>query len=270
MIHIFKRLAILAALIISMSCLTACHYVSVSPGEQAVLTSHPWFFGHGGTDPTPVTSGTKLVAMTTSADYVDMKPIAYDVEFDNFSSRDAILNLKTTVTLQVNDSVALVTKFGDKWFEYNVQAAYSQYVRDVVKGYTTLDMMTNPATSAALDQMVTSKLDAYIKSKGIPVTVVNVTLGQVIPNAPVLEQMNQTAAEQQRQRTETATISAETARAQAEKARADADNAYRNEVGYTPSEYLQLNLAKLQADACVKAASCVIAPVGTSVIASAK
>lgn len=266
---LLRKLATIALLVLVGCSLSACHPVSVDPGEEAVLTSHPLFFGHGGTEDESIKTGMTFAAMSTSADYVDMKPQAWDVEFDNFSSRDAILNLKTTVTLQVTDSVTLIKHFGPKWFENNIQSAYSQYVRDVVKGYSTQDIMTNPTISAALDATVTEKMDAYVKSKGIPVTVVNVTLGQVIPNGPVLAQMNATAAEQQRQRTETATIAAEQARQQAEKARATADNEYRNDIGYTPAEYLQLNIAKMQTDACAKA-TCTFVSNGVSVLASGK
>lgn len=41
---------------------TGCSYTSVDAGEEAVLIYKPYFFGHGGVDPTPVKTGATWTA----------------------------------------------------------------------------------------------------------------------------------------------------------------------------------------------------------------
>lgn len=61
---------------------------------------------------------------------------------------------------------------------------------------------------------------------------------------------------------------AEDKRAESEKARADADNAYRNAIGLNVSEFVTLQVADKQIEACKAAKECVILPPGTGTVVS--
>lgn len=89
----------------------------------------------------------------------------------------------------------------------------------------------------------------------------NISLGRAKPNNDVLEQMNKTAAEQQRERTMIAATAAEKQREQEQKAKAAADNAYRNAMAMSPEQFIQLEYIRRMSEACSKS-TCVIGQPG--------
>lgn len=263
----FRSLQCLALLGVMWS-LSGCHSVSVDPGTEAVLVDKPYFSGHGGIRDQPVLPGRTIVWLSTSAIEVSMVPQTQHVAFDDYSSKDNILlDFDTAVQLQVVDAVDLVKNFGPAWFENNIHSQYAAMVREVVKGQTMTDMMSNPATAATMDQQLTEQLTAFVKQYHLPVRVLNVSLGRAKPNPVVLNQMNETAGQQQRLKTLVASNLAEIQRAVSEKSRAQADNAYREALGYSVEQYALMQLANIQADACKAAAECIVAPPGNPVLA---
>lgn len=67
----------------------------------------------------------------------------------------------------------------------------------------------------------------------------DVVIGKVTPNKEVLDEINRTAAQQQRKNTEDQRKLAEDARKQAESSRAAADNAYRQSMSLSPEQFIQ-------------------------------
>jgi hypothetical protein len=78
--------------------------------------------------------------------------------------------------------------------------------------------------------------------------------------------MNLTAAQQQRVKTLTEATRAEEQRKAEQVAKAEADNAYRQNMQWSPEQYLQSQLADKTVEACSKAAACYLIPPHTSVI----
>src|SRR5689334_25116740 len=54
--------------------LTACIMPAIDAGHEGVLVKKPVFFGHGGVDPVPATTGRVAVAPTTEVIDVDVRP----------------------------------------------------------------------------------------------------------------------------------------------------------------------------------------------------
>lgn len=54
-----KKFIFLFATLISCVVFESCHGVRPEADEEAVLIKKPWFFGHGGVEETPVTTGCK-------------------------------------------------------------------------------------------------------------------------------------------------------------------------------------------------------------------
>ena len=57
--------------------LTSCHGVMPDADEEAVLIKKPWFFGHGGVEEEPVTTGNTWCCWSTSSEYFKIIPISY-------------------------------------------------------------------------------------------------------------------------------------------------------------------------------------------------
>ncbi|ATS92309.1 SPFH domain-containing protein [Stenotrophomonas phage vB_SmaS_DLP_5] len=250
--------------------LTGCTMVSPDPGQEAVLIDKPILFGDGGVrldDVRP--AGLTYTWWTTEKEYIDVTPQTVQVQFDDFSSSDNILlDFQTQIQYRITGSGVLLAKFGKDWFKNNVASQYAAIVRDQVKRYDMTKMMSDPNTASQIDTEVTKQVRELLAEQKIPVEIMNVTLGKAKPNPNVLEQMNQTAAQQQRVKTLVEATNAENQREQEQLAKAKADNAYRQAMSLSPEMYLAREIAELNAEACKAAkGGCYMVPSGTSVLA---
>jgi regulator of protease activity HflC (stomatin/prohibitin superfamily) len=233
--------------------------VTVSPGNEVVFIDQPYFFGHQGIRKETLKSGRKLIWNSTQTEEVTVVPQSITVNFDDISSKDNILlDFSTTVQFQVTDPAAMLANFGKGWFDNNVRNQYSMIVRQAVKSQEMGKLMSDPQTATTVDQQVTDAVRTAVQDAKLPVRILDVTLGRAKPNDNVLVQMNQTAAEQQRQKTLVAATAAEDQRAKSEQARATADNAYRNAMQMNPEQFVRLQEAKLFSDACQHSEHCVV------------
>lgn len=235
------------------------HTVTVEPGHHAVLVDKPYFFGHQGARREPLTEGRILLFNTTTANTVRMIPQAVQVKFDDLSSADNILlDFESTIQYQFTDAVALVEGFGDGWFVSSMERQYMAIVRSAVKKKTMTEMMSNVNAANEVDNEVTAALQRHVEEQKLPLKVLGVSLGRASPNADVLKQMNETAAQQQRRKTLLEAEQAEIQREREQIARAKADNAYRNSIGMSPEQFIQLEAIKRYSDACAKSERCVV------------
>jgi hypothetical protein len=113
-----RRAALCLSVALAAIAASGCHAVAPDAGHEAVLIQKPWFFGHGGVDPTAVKAGQSWVAVTTEAVYVTMMPQQHGIHFDDLMSSDGVpLDFDAVIRLLVTDSVNLISNFGDRWFE---------------------------------------------------------------------------------------------------------------------------------------------------------
>jgi regulator of protease activity HflC (stomatin/prohibitin superfamily) len=261
-----KVIAVTAlALAISMS---GCTIVSPDAGQAAVLIDKPVLFGDGGVRENDVRpAGLSYTWWTTEKTYVDITPQTVQVVFDDFSSQDNILlDFQTQIQYRITAPGTLLAKFGTDWFKNNLASQYASIVRDQVKRYAMSQMMSDPDTAKKIDDAVTLNVRQLVKEQSLPIEVQNITLGRARPNGDVLQQMNLTAAQQQRVKTLTEATRAEEQRKAEQVAKAEADNAYRQNMQWSPEQYLQSQLADKTVEACAKAAACYLIPPHTSVI----
>jgi regulator of protease activity HflC (stomatin/prohibitin superfamily) len=113
------------------------------------------------------------------------------------------------------------------------------------------DVAITYVANVAIEKQVQQGIEQVLARTGVPVKLVDFTLGKANPPDSVLNQRVQTAKEQQRQITEQQTQLAEQARKGAETARAEADNAYRQSMGLSPEQFVQLQQIQMQRDVCL-------------------
>lgn len=242
--------------------LAACGYVAPDAGQEAVLIKQPWFFGSGGVVDEPVHTGSTVVASSTKAVMVSTTPTAFEVQFDNLMPSNSIpLDFHTVVRMQVVDTVELVRNWNgaavnDKgeesyyWFYGTIQPIYVNLVRNEVKKYDMNQLALTGQAVDAVEQAVTTKLNAYIKQNKMPVKLLSITMGRAgLPEA-IMAQKTETAAQQQRILTMEAQKQAEDSRKAAEQSRAEADNAYRSQMSLTPEQFVELKRIEMQRTAC--------------------
>ncbi len=250
-----------AVAIASVVALSACSTVQPDAGHEAVLVRKPLVFGSGGVDETPVKTGLKYVAFTTEGIDVNMQPRRIDVEFTDLMTSDGVpIDFHAVLTLQVIDSVKLVRDFGADtasngipgvWTR-NMEQPFRTAVRDAVKAHGMNEMAIQATAAADVDRVVTEHLLTIVKETGVPVRILDVSLGRANPPDAILHQRVETAAQEQRINTEKQKKLAEDQRKLAEESRAAADQAYNQKMGLNTEQYVALQAIQMQRDVCSK------------------
>jgi len=250
--------------------LAGCHPVTTEPGSESVIVDNPWFFGHGGVRDETQKPGLSWYWLSTDAEQIALTPVKYDEPLDHLATNDNnFINYASYIVLQWKDPAEMVKKFGYKdWYTHNLKEQYRTIVRDVTKKYQMTPIMTDPPTLAKIEQEIGEQFKKHIESTGLHVTLINVNMGKVLPDLPVIEEMNNTAAQQQRVKTERQRKLAEDSRLQAEQSRANADNAYREQMKLDAAQFVQLESIKRYSSACERSSSCVIVQGNTPVMIS--
>jgi regulator of protease activity HflC (stomatin/prohibitin superfamily) len=234
-------------------CLLAggCSVYAPDAGHEVVLIEKPWFFGHGGVDPNPITTGRTFAAASTDGVDVNMQPQRYEQELDDTMSADGVpLGFHAVINLQVTDAVTMVKNFGPNWYKNNVEQEFAQQVRQAVRKRGMNEMAIKTTAIDAVDSEVESGMATYLNAKGLPVKLITMTVGRANPPDAIKNQRIETAAQEQRVQTEMQIKLAEDQRKDAEQSRAAADNAYRQAIGLTPEQYVQLKRIEMEVKVC--------------------
>lgn len=231
--------------------LAGCGSVKVDAGQEAVLTKQPIFFGHGGVEPSPVTTGRTFVAWSTKATIVDMRPIQAEVSFEDLMSKDGIpLHFDSVIRFRVTDSVRLIKEFGAEWYANNLEAELRNRVRQAVRKHGMNETAIDTSAIESIDNEVTLQMRDYIKRSRLPIELIKITVGKANPPDAIKHQRVATAEQQQRRLTEEQKKLAEETRLGAEQARANADNAYRAQMSLTPAQFVEMERIKMMRQVC--------------------
>jgi len=254
-------LGLIGGVVFVVTALSACSTVQPDAGHEAVLVRKPLVFGSGGVDETPVKTGLKYVAFTTRGIDVNMQPRRVDAEFTDLMTSDGVpIDFHAVITLQVIDSVKLVRDFGADagadgtpgfWMR-NMDQPFRTSVRDAVKAHGMNEMAIQATAADDVDKVVTEHLLRIVNETGVPVKILDVSLGRANPPDAILHQRVETAAQEQRINTEKQKKLAEDQRKMAEESRAAADQAYNQKMGLNTEQYVALQAIQMQRDVCAK------------------
>ncbi len=252
-----KRLLILPLFLLS---LAGCHANTTPPGYESAIVDNPWMFGHGGVRDETQSTGLSWYWGSTSVVDIPVTPTKYDEPLEHLATADNnFINYNSYIVLQWHSPAVLVKNFGyDAWYENNLKEQYRTIVRDVTKKYSMTPIMTNPDTLKNIEDEIALKFREHIKVTGLPVNLLNVNMGKALPNQSVISEMDNTAVQQQRNKTEVQKKLAEDSRLGAEIARAKADNAYRESMNLSAEQFVQLEAVKRYSEACSKSACTIV------------
>ena len=229
--------------------LTGVGCVAIDAGHEGVLVEQPFFFGHGGVDPVPTKTGRVVVAPTTKVIEVDIRPIQYSEHFDIISAENAPVSFDAFLIANVIEgrSPELISKYGPNWYANNAKEAFRTFVREEVQRYPLFQLTTDPTTRAKLQDAIAKEVQTkLIEKQGIPVRLNRVVVGSILPPKGVVEQTTQTIIQEQRKITMVEFQKAEESREKAEKQRGIADRAYRESLGLTAPEFVDLRRIEVQ------------------------
>lgn len=240
---------VLGALVVAMLLSSGCALVAVDAGHEGVLVEKPFFFGHGGVDPVPVKTGRVTVAVTTQVIDVDVRPIQYSEHFDIISAENAPVSFDAFLIANVVEgrSPELISRFGPNWYVNNVKEAFRTFVREEVQKYPLFQLTTDPTTRTKLQDAIAREVQSkLIEKQAIPIKLNRIVVGSILPPKGVVEQTTQTIIQEQRKITMVEFQKAEEAREKAEKQRGIADRAYRESLGLTAPEFVDLRRIEVQ------------------------
>jgi regulator of protease activity HflC (stomatin/prohibitin superfamily) len=236
---------------LTVAMLGGCSVYAPDAGHEVVLIDKPWFFGHGGVEDGPVKPGRTWAAITTQGGDVYMQPQKYETEMHDTMTSDGVpISFHAIMVLQVVDSVSLIKNFGQHWYENNLQEPFKTMVRQAVRKRGMNETAISTTALDAIDDEIKDDLLEFIKEKNLPVKLVTMTVGRANPPDAIKNQRIETAAQEQRIQTEIQIKNAETQRKSAEEARAAADNAYRQAIGLSPEQYVQLKRIEMERAVC--------------------
>jgi regulator of protease activity HflC (stomatin/prohibitin superfamily) len=242
-----RRIGLLSVVVLLSA--SGCIMPAIDAGHEGVMVAKPILFGHGGVDPVPATTGRVIVAPTTEVIDVDIRPVQYSEHFDIISQENAPVSFDAFLIANAVEgrTPELISRFGPHWYVNNVKEAFRTFVREEVQKYPLFELTTNPGTRAklqdAIQQEVKSKL---IDAQRIPVRLNRIVIGSILPPKGVLEQTAQTIIQEQRKITMVEFQKAEEAREKAERQRGIADRAYREHLGLTAPEFVDLRRIEVQ------------------------
>jgi hypothetical protein len=249
--------------LLTLPLLTGCSVASPDAGHEAVWVEKPIFVGHGGVNPTPVTTGRSYGWLTSNAIDVNMQPQRVDMEFDDMMTSSGVpVSFHVVAQFKVTDAVKLVSAFGadrdsdGKWgfWDRNMDQPLRTAVRDSVKKRDMQEMAISQTAADAVGVEVSTAANQLVQNLGVPIMFTTINVGRVNPPDAIKNQRIETAAQEQRAITMQQTKLAEDQRKMAEQSRASADNAYREAMQLSPDQFLQLERIKMQRDVCEHAA----------------
>jgi regulator of protease activity HflC (stomatin/prohibitin superfamily) len=244
-------LVLIAIALTGMILIVGCHSYAPNAGHEIVLVKKPIFFGHGGVDPNPVKTGRTYAAISTDGVDVNMQPQKYDTELPDTMTRDGVpITFHAIMVLRVTDSVTLIKNFGPDWYGNNLEEPFKTMVRQAVRKRGMNETAISTTALDKIDNEIHDQLLLFIKQKTLPVELVTMTVGKANPPDSVKTQRIATATQEQRIQTEQQMKLAEDQRAAAETSRAKADNAYREAMGLSPQQFIQLETVKMQREVC--------------------
>lgn len=219
-------------------------------GFEVVLVDKPFFFGKGGVQPEPVKTGSEWTWRSTNHIHVDIRPVQFKIHLDGFMSKDGVpLDFDAVVRLRVTDSVSLISKFGEGWYENNVENEVINRVRNAVRKHKMNEITINTTAIGAIDEEVTNGLVSYIKETELPIELIHFTVGKANPPVSIKYQIFVTASQQWRTLTEYQGKEAETSSA-------EADNAFRNAMNMSPEQFIALEYIEAIREVCGSGGNC--------------
>lgn len=235
-----KTIKTLAIALLGAFSLTSCYRVQPNAGEEAVLIYQPYFFGHGGVDADAISTGSTWCAATTDYKKFTITPITMTEDFINMIPSDntpVSFSAYLKVQIRKGSSPDLYKNFGENWYVNNLQATFRTMVRDKACVYKMFDLASKREISAQIEKDLYKNMDEYAKKIGLPVDILQVSIGAITPPDQVLTETKNTASQNQSILTQNARKNAEDARKAAEVSKAIADKAYQNEMNMTIDQY---------------------------------
>lgn len=214
----------------------------VDPGHVGVYVKNPYTFGEQGVDMEYYPEGRYYSWPSSYLIQYKIQPIQEEEVFNDISTKNKTpVDFKAIIRYKVIPEKApiLHQNFGLKFYDDNIKKDFQNMLRDFAREHDITQLTTDKSVTGKGEDEILKNITALVEEKGVPIHIMAVTIGAIIPPEDVLAETSRTEAQNQRASTESSRAAAETARKMAETKKAEADKAYMEEMKMTPTEYLQ-------------------------------
>lgn len=221
---------------------TGCGLSTIDAGEEGVQIYQPYIFGEGGVDKEPLTAGSAWTVWSTDVVKYNVKPEKRKENFVDLTASDNVaidFDVYLTIEIQKGATPIIHELSGKEWYSNKIKDTFRAYVRNEARTRTSIELRTNENIITQTQENIKAKMVSYIKEISIPLNVIKINIGKVVPPAEVLAEAAQTAAQKQRKQTQGQRKLAEDARAAAETSSALADKAYADKFKMTTEQFLR-------------------------------
>ena len=164
------------------------------------------------------------------------------------SSDNTPINLTAHVLIQIQkgSTPVLLQQFGAQWYENDIQKDFCNEVRNEISKYPMTELTCKREVYDNISSKIEGVLQAKVLKEKIPINVMKVIIDKAVPNSEVMEEYNKTAAALQAKQTQDANVTMQESRRAAEEKRAEADDAYRQKMGLSAEQYIQLRQVEIE------------------------
>ena len=245
----------LIGIVFIMSFTQSCTVVDPNPGEVAVLVDKPILFGNGGIRHETWPTGRQYTWVSTDWEKYVVTPIMYEEHFENIMTSDnnpVSFSAYIKISVKGDSAAYLHEKFLKEWYKNNVQPKFRTKVRDKSCSHKMFELTTDRIVTAKMETDLEHEMVIYVNGIKLPVIIDEVNIGSVAPQPDVLAEIANTAVKIQNQKTQDAEEQAQIKRQGAEEKRAIADMAYKNKMGLSNDQFVQLEAIKMYGKAAGK------------------
>ena len=255
----------LLALFLTLFLMYGCTVVEPDADKVAVLVDKPIFIGQGGVRDETIPTGRAYTYYSTNPTFYKITPWNIKESFEDLNTSDnfpvhfdVYVNLKIipekAPDLLKNFGPDDISGVGPTWYTNNISPVIRELVRNEMSKFTMVNLCVRGTELDKAQLNIEKNIRDFIAKKKIPVTLENLNFSKISPDKKVMDARVETATQEQRIATETNKVRAEGQRKLAETARAEADNAYRLGLGYTPTQFSELEKVKV----CAESRNCTL------------
>jgi len=175
-------------------------------------------------------------------------PITYEEHFENLVTKDRNpISFSVYIKISVRSDSAwyLNKKFSAEWYKMNNSPRFRTIIRDKASQYDMFQLTSQREILVKIEKEALDEMINYSNKIVMPITNEEVNIGSVQPTQKVLDEIANTAARVQNKNTQIAEGQAQDERKVAEEKRAIADMAYKNKMGLTTDQFVQLQAIKM-------------------------
>ena len=222
--------------------LSNCTVITPEMGTESVLMDKPVFFGKGGMRKESVKPGRIFTYFTVSEYNYSTQPTTRKEHYEDVATRKGTpvdLDMYLTYKLIEGKSPTLHSKYGENWYKKYAVGQIRDIGRQEIRKHEIDALRTDNTVTDSIQNSAKQRIQAFFDKGGLPIKLIKISLSKANPPPKLAEEMDATAAQVQRERTELARAKAEMARAESEKQAAISDKAYSKQFNMTTQQFLQ-------------------------------